>query len=77
MRHTSLPTPKSNVNLLANLHYPTTPMLVLRIVVLLHASFKIAQPLEYFLRDTDLVLPFIPISRPLCEVRAQNLILCV
>jgi hypothetical protein len=43
----------------------------------LHTSFKIAQPLEYFLRDTALVLPFIPLSRSLREIRAQNRILCV
>ena len=76
MLQTSLPTPHADVNLLAN-HCPTSPSLFLRLVVLLHASFKIAQPLEYFLRDTALVLPFIPLSRPLCEVRAHNRILCV
>jgi hypothetical protein len=58
MPQTSLPTPNANVNLLANLRCPTSPSLFLRLVVLLHASFKIAQPLEYFLRNTALVLPF-------------------
>jgi hypothetical protein len=76
MPQTSLSTPNANVNLLANLHCLTSPSLFLHLVVL-HASFKIAQPLEYFLRDTALILPFIPLSRPLCEVRAQNRILCV
>jgi hypothetical protein len=77
MPQASLPTPNANVNLLANLNCPTSPSLFLSLFVLLHASIKIAQSLEYFLRDTALVLPFIPLSRPLCEVRAQNRILCV
>ncbi len=41
---------------------PTSPSLICRLVVLVQASLKIAQPLEYFLRDTALVLPFIPLS---------------
>jgi hypothetical protein len=75
MPQTSLPTPNANVNLLANMH--CSPSLFLRLVALLDVLFIIAQLLEYFLRDTALVFPFIPLSRPLCEVRAQNRILRV
>ncbi len=30
-----------------------------------HVAFKFAQPLEYFLRDNALALPFVPLFRPL------------
>jgi hypothetical protein len=33
----------ANVNLLANMHCPTSPSLILRLVVFMHASLKIAQ----------------------------------
>ena len=70
MSQPSFPTPNANVNLLAYLHCPTSPLFVLHLVVRLPASFKIAQPFEYFLRDTALILPFIPLSRPVVIYRA-------
>jgi hypothetical protein len=36
----------------------------------MHTSLKIAQSLEYFLHDTALVLPFIPLSR--AQTSARN-----
>ena len=38
----------------------------------LSASLKIAQPLEYLIRGTSMVLTFTPLSRPLRGIRTQK-----
>jgi hypothetical protein len=72
-----LPFLHQNVNFLANMHCTTSPSLILRLVVLMHASLKIAQPLEYFIRGTSWVSTFTRLYRPLREIPTQNCILCV
>ena len=58
----------ANVNLFANMHCPTSPSLIHRLDVLMHASLKIPQPMEYLIRGISLFLTFIPLSRPLREI---------
>ena len=55
---------------------PMSPSLSFRLVVLIHASLKVSQPLEYLIRGTSLVLTFTPLSRPVREIRTENRILC-
>jgi hypothetical protein len=84
---TSLPTPKCQRQLPRQYASPTSPFLIFRLVVLVHASLKIAQPLENKLtspwpcacltQKCSLVLTFTPLSRTLCKIRTQNRIVCV
>jgi hypothetical protein len=68
---TSLPTSKCQRQLSANVYCPRSSHLI----VLLHASSKIVQPLKYLIRGTSLTLALL--SRPLREIRIQNRILCI
>ena len=64
--------PNATVNLLANMCCLSSPSLILRLVVFIHASLKFAQPLEYFIRCTSLVLTLTSLSRPLRKIRTQT-----